>query len=159
MDLESVDVQQVVGKACQVLPQCLEDVLSTMFFAGVVGEIAEEDVASQVSPDTPLICVKLSFSGSIAGALLLAVPDAVAATLAADFSGCDGPSDQLGTEQSVCELANMICGSTLSRIVPDAHVVLSHPELAAEPSLPGGQTRWFELMDGVLALAFRIDRG
>lgn len=136
------------------LRPCLDDVLSTMFFAEVLGEITVP-----VQAEGPQLFVALSFSGSIAGELLLTVPEEVAATLATDFSGCDGTLDARAIECSVCELANMICGSTLSRIAPDAHVTLSHPELTDQPLLPGGPTRWFELSDGILALSFRIDRG
>ena len=152
------------------LSQSLDEVLSTMFFAEMLGEIpcaeasaedtkAEDtkDVPPGKSPEKPMICAALSFSGSLNGALHIAVPVDVAVTLAGDFSGCDAPQETDAIGYTVCELANMICGSALSKFEPDAHVVLTAPELCCEPFVPGWQTRWFELMDGVLALSVRLD--
>lgn len=134
------------------LPKCLEDVLSTMFFAGVLGEIA-----GGFDPDAPFFCAVLSFSGSINGEMGLAIPMDVAANLAADFYGGDEGLEDRAVEYAVCELANMVCGSTLSRSAPSAHVKLTHPRLAEEPFLAGSQVRLFELVDGAVALSYRFD--
>jgi CheY-specific phosphatase CheX len=59
------------------------------------------------------------------------------------------------TGEVVCELANMFCGSALSRLEAQTTFRLSHPELvAAESGTPfelTGIARWFELESGSLA--------
>ena len=59
------------------------------------------------------------------------------------------------TGEVVCELANMFCGSVLSRLEDKTTFHLSHPELVSVPSgtpfNPPGIARWFELESGSLA--------
>ena len=133
------------------LPKSLEDVLSTMFFADISGEAADS-----FDPDAPFFCAVVNFHGSINGQLGMAVPMDVAVNLAGDFYGGDEALEDRAVEYAVCELANMVCGSTLSRIAPHSHVTLTHPQLVAEPFLPGSDVRLFALIDGVVALSYRL---
>jgi hypothetical protein len=62
----------------------------------------------------------------------------------------------------VCELANMICGSVLSRLESEATFQITHPELT--PSEPGagfdgaGACRWFDLGDGLLITSLELQQ-
>ncbi|HVX67697.1 MAG TPA: chemotaxis protein CheX, partial [Bryobacteraceae bacterium] len=77
-----------------------------------------------------------------------------------------GAEDESGIQEEqvgevLCELANMICGSVLSRLAGDLAFDLSHPELVAGD---GDRTGWlqsaartFELENGWLTAAIRFE--
>jgi len=120
-----------------------EEVLETMCFATIFasseGAITSAGaVTSEAAgpPAEPAITAGLSFQGSPSGTFRVGVPPKLARVLAAGFFGREETevSDEQGAEV-VCELANMICGSVLSRLESEETFHISHPELLGEADL------------------------
>lgn len=100
------------------------ETLETMFFA-VPDSISE----SASRPDGALIAVSLSFHGSPDGHFSLLVSEPLARTLAANFIGCEEADvAPLQVTSVAAELANMICGTALTKIESDASFDLAAPE-------------------------------
>lgn len=114
------------------LADSVQEVLEKMFFVDVV------DPAGADSGMPHDMRARVVFDGDPPGTFWLAVDIAAVRSAAADFLGED--PDCLTEEQLegvVCELANMICGSVLSRVESSAVFRLAKPELAApEPHFP-----------------------
>jgi CheY-specific phosphatase CheX len=102
------------------------EVLETMFFISDMEAAAVPEAATPA----PQLAVHMTFAGSPSGWLALRADKATARSIAADFLGDDesGVTDQQAGEM-ICELANMICGSVLSRTGCDATYSLSSPRL------------------------------
>ena len=134
----------------QMLFDSAAEVLETMFFTTVVGDAGNEACGA------PWISAALSFRGNPPGEFGVRVPVASARRIAASFLGLDEESllePQIG--EVVCELANMLCGSVLSRLERETRFELSRPELAAhETGCPEGHTacRVVEIEDGALGM-------
>src|SRR5579862_2115812 len=110
------------------------EVLETMFFTEVCSPREGGSAHSE-----PGIGAHLRFVGTPSGALTIRVSEPAARVLAANFLAPEDdeplPSAQLGSV--VSELANMICGSLLSRVGSEQHFRLSAPEpVAAEGGVP-----------------------
>lgn len=110
-----------------VLRQSVEAVLEKMFFIRSLDEATGE---------LPLwendVMAYLSFEGEPPGSLTLRVTRDAARSISADFLG--GDESELTQQQIaevVCELANMICGSVLSRVESAATFRLVSPQIAA----------------------------
>jgi CheY-specific phosphatase CheX len=116
----------------RALREAAEDVLERMFFIRVAGEPPPAD--SGLAPE---ITARIAFEGSPPGWLTLRVGKAAAHSITADFLGEEEETvtDQQA-EDMVCELANMICGSVLSRTEWDAAFHLSSPQVAMPEDLP-----------------------
>jgi CheY-specific phosphatase CheX len=114
------------------LREAAEDVLEKMFFIRDTGEDAPVGAGQ-----APEITARLTFEGSPPGWLTLQAGKAVARSITADFLGEEEASvtDQQA-EEMVCELANMICGSVLSRTESDATFRLSSPVVTMPENLP-----------------------
>lgn len=96
-----------------------------MFFIQCLGEPLE-------SVSEPEIVAHLTFEGDPSGALTLSVTAGAARSVAADFLGAEEPDlseQQIG--DVVCELANMICGSVLSRVESTTTFRLAAPRIVA----------------------------
>lgn len=106
------------------LVQSSAGVLETMFFS-------ELEPAQEVStpPDSSIACL-LQCSGPAEGILSIAVDRRTLEQLCMSFYGEDEAS-QRRQEELVCELTNMIAGSTLSRLLPDHACALSSPQLCS----------------------------
>lgn len=140
----------------QMLAAAAGEVLETMFFAGVFGPAEPGS-----SANGPHFAARLGFQGTPGGALTLRISEPVARVLAADFlvSGEDQPLTPAQVECVVCELANMVCGSLLSKVKTERHFRLSSPELLAEtdtvPPHPPNQS--LDLGEGVLDLWLTLE--
>ncbi|MDR3698572.1 MAG: chemotaxis protein CheX [Candidatus Sulfopaludibacter sp.] len=118
-----------------VLQQSVEDVLEKMFFIRSLDDALEE-------PGLPEGDVKahLTFDGEPSGFLTLRVTREAARSISADFLGAEeGDLNEQQVGEVVCELANMICGSVLSRFESAVTFRLAQPELGegdehAEPA-------------------------
>jgi len=100
------------------------EVLETMCFEFPVAE-AEEGEA----PDEESVHAAARFDGSLKGVLHVALAGEAPRRLAAAFLGLD--ESEVGereTLQLACELANMLCGATMSRLEPHGRLRISTPE-------------------------------
>jgi len=110
-----------------MLADAASEVLETMFFTEVLGPA----LGGEAEPE-PRRDVRVAFAGTPSGALTLSVSGPAARTLAGNFLAPE-QDDSLPPAQLdgvVCELANMICGSLLSRVETECRFRLSIPELA-----------------------------
>jgi hypothetical protein len=145
----------------EMLVAAAGEVLETMFFTVVYGP-----APPGASPGEPRVAARISFEGTPSGALTLGVSEPAVRVLATNFLGSDEsealPFSQLGSV--VCELANMICGSLLSRVKTEAHFKLTSPELlppgtALPPGLPSQSLALGENPDdGVIDLWLAVER-
>jgi CheY-specific phosphatase CheX len=106
--------------------------------------------------------VELTFEGEPSGALFLSLSAPAARQIAADFLGIDESAVSAAqTADVVCELANMICGSVLSRVESAARFRLASPRvLPAVRELPAClvSTAYCVHLTGG-ALAVQLDTG
>ena len=112
----------------QALRDSVDEVLEKMFFAETLGEASGPDEAGDLRADT--ITVELTFEGEPSGSMCLRLTADSAREVAADFLGMEGAetsSDQIS--EVVRELANMICGSVLSRVESAATFRLGVPRI------------------------------
>ena len=140
----------------QVLSDSAADVLEIMFFTAPRGD-SEPDNSTG-----PLILARLSFNGKPPGRFGVRIPLETARKIAASFLGVEEDAvteTQIG--EVICELANMLCGSTLSRLEKDCRFELSQPEMEpSETVRPTDATayRAFQLEEGPLAVWLQLDR-
>jgi chemotaxis protein CheY-P-specific phosphatase CheC len=113
---------QVVTSLSEAVHDAARAALEDMFFMVVFG-------ASEAAPlGTEVVSARVDFSGGASGYLSIAVSRPAAAEAAANFLGEDAGA--VGEEQLnsvVAELANILCGSALSRWQHDGRFVLSSP--------------------------------
>jgi CheY-specific phosphatase CheX len=150
--MEPIEVQAALAAA-------VEEVLETMCFTAV---FSSSEAAIPETGGGASLMASLRFEGKFSGEFLLVVALEPARTIGSGFLGKEeGEISDSQAAEVVCELANMFCGTTLSRLETETTFSLSHPELvSAELEVPchvGGFTRWFELEEGSLAatLSFR----
>ncbi len=141
------------------LAAAVAEVLETMCFTTV---LADSDDAAPPSEDpTPEVGVEVRFEGSPSGGFRVSVPRRVARAVGAGFLGREEAevSDSQAAEV-VCELANMICGSLLSRLENKATFRITHPELVLSgPGAGFGRSatcRRFDLGDGFLTASLEL---
>jgi CheY-specific phosphatase CheX len=144
-----------------VLQNAAETVLETMFF--MMAEGAADPVHP---PQTEMMRTALSFSGEWSGTFELDVPAACARSIAESFVGIDDcgeiPPERVG--EVMCELANMICGSTLSHLASDKIFNLSAPHVCTSTEhirCQGTHTvmaaKGLNLGEGVVSFAMAIE--
>ena len=131
----------------------VERILETMFFTGVVS------AAERMPDECPDVITRgVSFDGPPDGQLRVAVQRQTAAALASSFLGLDPEKVTLANCEQVCaELANMICGSVLSRCAPvgDFHL---HASSESAAQTPFDYSVALELPEGGLAISAQVDR-
>jgi CheY-specific phosphatase CheX len=111
------------------LRDSVKDVLEKMFFVQTLGESHVDGPAA-----ADQITAQLTFEGQPPGALTMRVTSAAARQIAADFLGVDEQEvSELRVAEVVCELANMICGSVLSRMESASSFHLSTPQIVPPP--------------------------
>ena len=90
--------------------------------------------------DGSVITAHLAFRGDPSGSLTLRIGALGARAIAADFLGAE-ETDLSDREvgEVVCELANMICGSVLSRVESAATFRLATPRLVELLETPAGE--------------------
>ncbi|HWC98208.1 MAG TPA: chemotaxis protein CheX [Candidatus Sulfopaludibacter sp.] len=108
-----------------LLQQSIEEVLEKMFFIRSLAALGDNTVESQDG-----VMVRLAFGGEAAGSLRMRVTAAMARSISADFLGLE-ESELTGNQvgEVICELANMICGSFLSRVACTAAFRIGAPQL------------------------------
>ena len=159
--MEKLDAQSALAAA-------VEEVLETMCFTLLLSSSAlsgPEAAVPGAGFSNPVTAV-LQFEGSPSGEFRLSVPLTVARGVGSGFLGREpGEVSDCQAGEVVCELANMFCGSVLSRLEAETIFHLSHPELAHPELMPAvpapdgnAVSRLFELEDGFFAasLQFRL---
>jgi CheY-specific phosphatase CheX len=151
-DLTLFDVNRNLSNA---LATAAGDVLETMFFTA-----ASEEPTEDCGTDPP-IRVRVRFQGTPSGIFAMDMPGASARTIAADFLG--GESEEISQAQVcqvLCELANMICGTTLSRLDMERRFDLASPEVTTPDGMPpcDGIRRSLYLPEGPLTLYLSLGR-
>jgi hypothetical protein len=132
------------------------EVLETMFFTAVYGP-----AAAAVDAASPSVAARLRFEGTPSGVLTVNISEQAMHTLAANFVACEdeGPISQSQLANVACELANMVCGSMLSRVKTEEHFCLASPELllrsGGAPAAP--PNRSLDLGDGVIDLWLALE--
>ena len=132
------------------------EVLETMFFAAVE-ELRRDPSGSE---EGERIGAYLDFHGACAGRLALSLEKDAARNLACCFFG----ENFEGTQEEDCasvmaELTNMVCGAMLSHLDRNSIFCLSSPEaLSGGEDADGDVVRLLQLEDGLLRLAFSLDR-
>lgn len=137
------------------LAESLEQVLETMFFATVLGDV-------QPLSGGDGLAARLVFRGDPSGAFTVMVSPEAARSLTAAFLALD--EDDVTPERAaevVCELANMLCGSALGRLEPEKRFVLGHPEAVPAPPVAGvperGSRRDVDIGGGTVAVLIEIE--
>ncbi|MGE5644264.1 MAG: chemotaxis protein CheX [Acidobacteriota bacterium] len=146
------------GTRSEALAEAVRGVLETMFFTG-----AESERPGYASGTAGAIEARLRFDGERPGEFRVLVAPGAARSIAANFLGADEEAEITEAQAGdvVSELANMICGSALSRLEGDVAFDLSHPSVSrldAEPAAwPDGAARTFDLENGWLTAAIRFE--
>lgn len=135
-----------------VLAECTEAVLEQMFFVR----------AFNGSPHSPPqeLAVQVAFSGQPSGCLVLRIGAAAARSIAADFLGEEECVLSLRqVTEVICELANIICGSVLSRVESDTTFRLENPRVIGpeEVALFTGISHSVLVGDSTLTAAVHMD--
>jgi CheY-specific phosphatase CheX len=143
----------------RALSECTEEVLEQMFFVQPV-----EEPVPQKSPeavDSSHFSVDVGFSGEPSGRLLLRISKPAARSIAADFLAEDEAvlsEQQVG--EVVCELANIICGSVLTRVESRTSFRLGSPRLlfqVPEPEIRPAAVRSLDLWNGNITIAMTTE--
>lgn len=120
-----VESENERAQVAECLRQSAGEVLETMFFLSVEREAGWEEVAHKEH-----LYAEMDFQGAAEGRLELAVSRDIAPVLAAGFLGKEEPElTQPEIEGVVCELANMLCGSVLSRLESQSLFQLGAPQM------------------------------
>jgi CheY-specific phosphatase CheX len=151
-------------RIAEVLGDAANTILETMFFT-----MAEGYTEPLFAPDTPVLHAALSFSGAWSGTFELKAPFDSARAITQSFVGAmdpeEVPDERVG--EVICELANMVCGSTLSQLGDDKIFHLGTPYLVGPedgaslqrgPGTSDTAVRALDLgSDGLLALSLTIE--
>ena len=138
----------------QIFIESASEVLETMFFVGALGESSEPPVAAD------LVSAELIFNGAPSGRFGVQMPPLTAKLIASNFLGKEAEDiTEAEPGQVTGELANMICGSVLSRVEASARFELLHPVILppgqGSPH-PGAINSILELEEGVMVLWMSI---
>jgi len=103
------------------------EVLETMFF-----ELPADDALPVEKPSEGANAGTVRFGGSLQGTLCVAVSSNCPRRLAAGFLGLEEEEIGDAEEQSmIVELANVLCGATMSRVEPAGRLRIGQPVLGA----------------------------
>jgi|SRR5579884_2063595 len=135
----------------EIMSDAAREIFETMFF------IAPEESAPAEEWDKA-IGAEVEFSGAACGRFEIELKEPLAQELAAGFSGVMDPSEMApeAVPQVLCELANMICGATLSRMEPTALFRLKTPRFLGSTRRQQSSkqiVRWFDSGQGLIRLA------
>ncbi|MGC4053391.1 MAG: hypothetical protein QM757_29160 [Paludibaculum sp.] len=150
-DMRNLALPQV-RQACR---SAMLEVLETMFFELPVAEL---EVVEQQAPGSCLI--RAGFHGSAEGAMQVAISCEICERLAASFLGKDA-CDVSCTEKcsTARELANMLCGASLSRLQPSGRMSIETPDSIPEPDPESGPWLRYPLEGGFIDMALRYGEG
>jgi CheY-specific phosphatase CheX len=146
------------NKIHTALEAAVGDVLETMCFTSV---LASSEKAIAAGEAEAAFTAELHFEGNATGGFRLAIPVKLARLVGSCFLGRDEAEiSDCQAGEVVCELANMICGSVLSRMDSKAIFHITHPEVTVSEAAAGFDAtacrRWFDLGDGVLITSVQL---
>ncbi len=139
-----------------LLAEAAAEVLEKMFFTELMDEAPPPETLAG-----DWITARVRFRGSPPGACRVAVGEGGAAAIASNFLGLE--PDQLTPERVrsvIGELANMICGSLLSRLEARCRFSLASPEIRAgglEILEAPGRMHWFEFEGSFLGASLEME--
>jgi hypothetical protein len=103
-----------------------------MFFVMAMG-----DEPGDGEPQPPPITARLEFEGTPCGSMTIEVSPAAAQSIAADFLAADESElTEHQVQDVVCELTNMICGASLSRLEAESTFRLQAPTILSGSEAP-----------------------
>jgi CheY-specific phosphatase CheX len=135
------------------------DVLETMFFT------SSEPVDAPLRWASPPLAAQVNFSGHFSGRFEVQIEVRCARDLACNIMGQAGRDCTVNSEEDpvrflLCELTNMLCGNTLSRLKPDKLFDLGPPQVVLPRGIAefqsGGAERWVQTDCGLLRMNFRL---
>jgi hypothetical protein len=150
--LEPADTKAAGPDFAGTLSRVGAEVLETMFFDEALPAPCEHGwIPSGAS-------VRLAFEGSHCGEFLLSVAPEVAQSITPAFLGVEPEEVTEGQgSQVLLELANILCGSVLSHLWPDADLKLGGPELIqVEGPIEDALHECFQLTEGMLSVSIRV---
>lgn len=129
----------------QTLRDAIVEVAEASFFA-FTGPLDAQGFASLAAapggdpahPVAPWFSTRVAFTGDRHGAIEVVVPEALAVSLVGGFLGID-PTEPIEPDallDGMGELANMICGTWLTRTCRDGRFDLSPPAVATRQGAP-----------------------
>ena len=141
----------------QLISEAVDAVLETMFFSAVLGP-AEPETGDEI------LEARVAFRGRLSGTLGVRLSETSARLMAAGFLGEDEDSlTDTQPDQVACELANMLCGSLLSKVESEESFDLASPELVpvesetvAVSDAPPAARQSFELEGGILTVTLLL---
>lgn len=104
-------------------------------------------------------CVSVAFRASLAGSLEIAIDPAAAQALASALLGLQ-PAEtpaELYVDDTLCELANTICGRFLSSLDPTACLRLEPAHLSPKIAVPPDLQLGFQVERGAMTVSLRFD--
>ena len=114
----------------QLLAPAVSSVLETMFFSEALGP-------SDPSENESDLQTRLAFSGEVSGMFAVRISEATARNIAASFLGeFDETITESQTDEAVCELTNILCGSVLSELGSQACFDLGSPQVLSANAEP-----------------------
>jgi CheY-specific phosphatase CheX len=141
-----------------LLSNATAEVLEKMFFTSVAGEFVPREDARVDS-----VSARQSFRGTPSGSFGVRTSVATGRTIAANFLSVEQDAlTETEVGEVICELANMLCGSVLSRLQDDARFELSTPRLEPLDAVQlqsATAFRSFELDEGPMVVWLRLELG
>ena len=149
-------LEQTAALSEAALSEAALQVLELMFF------VSAEESSAPPAWDSTRIFAQVEFRGQWAGRCRVEMPESFARVMVGNFTGSLDP-EEVHPEtmiETICEFANMICGSTITRLGCPGIVTLSPPHLIEEwPSAKGAAAaeRWFDTGEGMLHVSFETE--
>lgn len=130
------------------IPATLE-VLDTMFF-----ELPVDVPAECSGPGPGALAAHAHFTGSAEGELVVSTQRETLRRMTAAFLGMEEEAIPDSESSAVlCELANMLCGSAVSRIDPSARITIDCPQIISAAEVSPRPWLRFPLECGSLAIS------
>lgn len=140
----------------RALEEAALEVLETMCF-----EYPVEEARQDGAPQGPVTAAVARFDGSLRGELRVALSGGAPRRLAAGFLGIDEEEVREQDELLLAaELANMLCGATMSRLEPQGRLRIQAPQAGRGAcGCPGRSWIVFPLEQGELAVTLCCEEG
>ena len=120
-----------------LVPECCSEVLDAMYFTTLLDPVSLQQVPEVAQDPGAPLAFRLRFAGDVSGQFGICLELAAARSLAAKFLGeQDSSISSIEVGEVAGELANMLCGSVMSRVEGEHKFVLSHPEASVPPRFP-----------------------